>query len=97
MKKEKSFFCGAEISYPAGPLFQAIKQNFLRTADFYDDLGEQKQHFTNLLAYASLKPMDEFSSRELKAALLSLPQEGLENMAQAISDVLDSVGEQREE
>jgi hypothetical protein len=82
---------------PYGPLLRAFKRQFLGTASHYGELGEHARQFAALLTYAALGPMDGYTVEEWRAALASLPQEGLEESAQALSQALEGAGEQREE
>lgn len=78
------------------PLFSKIKESFLATAGHFDDLGRQQRQFTALLTYAALDPGDTFANEELRHALMSLPQAGLEHVASTLTRALSDAGEQRE-
>lgn len=79
------------------PFFKAIKQDFLDTAGRYDDLGKHKHQFSTLLTYASLESTEDFNAKELRDAVAALPQEGLDDIARALSQALEGAAEQREE
>lgn len=79
------------------PLQAAFKDDFLKTAHHYDDLGEHKQQFAALLTYVALGPTEGYSSQELRKALAALPLDGLEESAQALSQSLEGAADQREE
>ena len=78
------------------PLFSAFKTNFLETARHYADLGEHARQYASILTYSALEPADSFSSGELHEATSALPQEGLQESAQALVYALEGSGEQRE-
>lgn len=79
------------------PFFKGIKKDFLDTADHYEELKEHKHQFATLLTYASLEPMEDFTTNELRDAVASLPQEGLDVIARTLSQALEGAGRQREE
>jgi hypothetical protein len=79
------------------PLMQAIKKQFLATAQKYAELGEHGEVYANFLTYVALEPADIFSTNELKSAMHSLPTDGLENAAEALVSALDAAGERRGE
>jgi hypothetical protein len=79
------------------PLLTAIKQQLLDSANHYTDLGEHRQQFATFLTYVALGPTEEYTLDEFRAAIGSLPQEGLEQCAQALSQALAGAGEQRED
>lgn len=80
-----------------GPLLLAFKTQFLETAGHYGDLGEHARQFAAFLTYAALGPVDGYTAEEWRVAIGSLPQEGLEKSAQALSQALEGAGDQREE
>jgi hypothetical protein len=61
------------------------------------DLGEFGRQFAALLTYAALDPVEGYTSADFQAAIVALPQEGLEEVAQALVHALESAGEQRED
>ncbi len=79
------------------PFIKMIKQDFLDTASRYEDLGKHKRQFATLLTYASLEPTEDFNAKELRDAIAALPQEGLHDIARALSQALEGAGDQREE
>jgi hypothetical protein len=79
------------------PLLLAFKPQFLDTARHYGELGEHTQQFAAFLTYAALGPIDGYSAEEWRAALAALPQEGLEESAQALAQALEGAADQREE
>jgi hypothetical protein len=81
--------------YP--PLLLAFKPQFLETARHYGDLGEHGQQFAAFLTYAALGPVDGYTVQEWRAAIAALPQEGLQQSAQALSQALEGAADQREE
>jgi hypothetical protein len=79
------------------PLLIAFKSEFLRTARHYADLGKHGRQFAAFLTYVALDPVDEYTSADFQAAIGALPQDGLEEVAQALSQALESAGDQRED
>jgi hypothetical protein len=79
------------------PLLIAFKPQFLKSANHYDDLGEHRQQFAAFLTYAALGPIDGYTLDEFRAAIGALPQEGLEESAQALAQALEGAAEQRED
>jgi hypothetical protein len=79
------------------PLLLAFKPQFLDTARHYAELGEHAQQFAAFLTYAALGPVDGYTAEEWRAALAALPQEGLQESAQALAQALEGAAEQREE
>jgi hypothetical protein len=60
-------------------------------------LGEHGQQFAAFLTYAALGPVDGYSAEEWRAAIAALPQEGLQESAQALVQALEGAADQREE
>lgn len=81
--------------YP--PLLMAFKSAFLQTAGHYAELGEHGRQFAAFMTYAALEPPDGYSASDFQAAFGMLPLEGLREAAQALSQSMEGVGEQREE
>ena len=79
------------------PLLIALKAQFLDTVHHYAQLGEHGRQFAAFLTYAALDPMDTYTPQDFQAAIGSLPQEGLQESAQALSQALEGAGEQRED
>jgi hypothetical protein len=78
------------------PLLTAFKPQFLEGASHYADLGEHRQQFSAFLTYAALGPTEGYTVDEFRAAIGALPQEGLEECAQALSQALEGAADQRE-
>lgn len=79
------------------PLLTAFKSQFLASANHYADLGEQRQQFATFLTYAALGPTEGYTVEEFRSAIGALPQEGLEESAQALSQALEGAADQRED
>ncbi|UJR53817.1 anti-phage defense-associated sirtuin Dsr1 [Dickeya zeae] len=79
------------------PLLIAFKSQFLESANHYADLGEHRQQFATFLTYAALGPTEEYTVEEFRAAIGALPQEGLEESAQAFSQALSGAADQSED
>lgn len=81
--------------YP--PLLMAFKPQFLECANHYAELGEHARQFAAFLTYAALGPTEGYTVEEFRSAIGALPQQGLEESAQAISQALEGAGDQRED
>ncbi|ASM77221.1 hypothetical protein VITFI_CDS1443 [Vitreoscilla filiformis] len=79
------------------PLLMAFKSQFLDSANHYADLGEHRQQFAMFLTYAALGSIEGYAVEEFRFAIGSLPQEGLEKSAQALSQALENAAAQRED
>lgn len=78
-------------------LLIAFKPQFLKTASFHQQLGEHGQQFAAFLTYAALGPIEGYTAEEWRAAIATLPQEGLQESAQALVQALEGAADQREE
>lgn len=79
------------------PLLIAFKPQFLETTNHYADLGEHSQQFAAFLTYAALGPTERYTVDEFRVAIGALPQEGLEEAAQALTQALEGAADQRED
>ncbi len=79
------------------PLLEAFKPQFLENANHYNDLGEHRQQFAAFLTYAALGPTEGYTVDEFRSAIGALPQDGLEESAQALSQALEGTADQRED
>lgn len=79
------------------PLLIAFKSQFLDTARHYAELGEHCRQFAAFLTYAALDPVDGYTTQEYQSAIGTLPQEGLQEAAQALSQAQEGAGNQRED
>ncbi|MBB5208117.1 anti-phage defense-associated sirtuin Dsr1 [Chiayiivirga flava] len=79
------------------PLLTAFKSQFLDSANHYADLGEHRQQFATFLTYAALGPTEGYTVEEFRSAIGALPQEGLEESAQTLSQALEGAADQCED
>jgi hypothetical protein len=79
------------------PLLTAFKSQFLDSAKHYADLGGHRQQFATFLTHAALGPTEGYTVDEFRSAIGSIPQEGLEKSAQALSQAVEGAADQREE
>jgi hypothetical protein len=79
------------------PLLITFKTQFLSTVHHYAELGEHGRQFAAFLTYAALDPVDGYTPQDFHSAIGALPQEGLQEAAQALSQALEGAGEQRED
>ncbi|UWE15646.1 anti-phage defense-associated sirtuin Dsr1 [Herbaspirillum huttiense] len=81
--------------YP--PLLLAFKQQLLQCSKHYSDLGEHQQQFSAFLTYLALGAVEGYETDELRAAFDALPQEGLEEAAQALYQALEGAGDTKDQ
>ena len=79
------------------PLLIAFKSQFLDTASHYLELGKHHRQFTAFLTYAALDPAEGYSEQDFQSAIRALSQEGLQEVAQTLSQAIEGTGEQRED
>jgi len=79
------------------PLLLALKPHFLDTARRYDNLGEHSGQLAAFLTYAAMEPIGGYTTEEWRDSLAALPQEGLEESAQAMVQALEGAADQRHE
>ncbi|MEP1445863.1 MAG: anti-phage defense-associated sirtuin Dsr1 [Paraglaciecola sp.] len=79
------------------PLLTAMKRQLLDSVNHYADLQEYRQQLATFLTYVALGPTEGYTVDEFRTAISSLPPEGLEKCAQALSQALEGAGEQRED
>jgi hypothetical protein len=77
------------------PLLIAFRSQFLSTAHHYSDLGGHGRQFAAFLTYAALDPVEGYTFEDFQGAIGALPEEGLREVAQALSQALAGAGEQR--
>lgn len=90
----EGFLCSPRLYQP---LLTAFKSQFLDSANHYADLGEHRQQFATFLTYAALGPTEGYTVEEFRSAIGSLPQDGLEKSAQALSQAVEGAADQRED
>jgi SIR2-like domain len=78
-------------------LLMALKSQFLETARHYADLDGLGRQFAAFLTYAALESLEGYTDEEFRIAFEVLPQEGLQEAAQALSQALEGAGDRREE
>ncbi|MGO7586645.1 anti-phage defense-associated sirtuin Dsr1 [Rhizobium ruizarguesonis] len=74
------------------PLMRRLKTEFLQTASHYDELGELADQYAGLLTFAALDSVEGFLKSEFAAATANLPEAGLAQALQTVTDGLDSSG-----
>ncbi len=79
--------------YP--PLMEALKSEFLETANHYARLGRHAAQYSSLLTFAAMEAEFPFTRAQLATATRSLSNEGLENAAMTLVRALEGAGEQR--
>lgn len=77
------------------PLVEEFKDEFLDTASHYEKLGQVKRQYAILLTFAALDPSDVFTNAQLARATRVLPQDGLEEVAEALVRAMEGAGDQR--
>lgn len=81
--------------YP--PALNALKNGFLGCSKNYSCLGSHRQQYCAFLVYTALNSCDGFTDTDFRVAISSLPQEGLEECAQAVYQALEGAAGQRED
>ncbi len=79
------------------PLLTALKAEFLDSVNHYADLGGHRQQLARFLTYAALGPVEGYTRGEFRSMIGALPQDGLEEVAQTLSQALEGAGDQYEE
>ena len=79
------------------PLLRTIKQDFLKTADHYHEIGDHGESYAAFLTYTALNKLEGYSLEDFQPAYALLPQEGLLQAVQTLCQALEGVGNQREE
>lgn len=77
------------------PLLSAFKSDLLETASHYSELGDHARQYAALITYAALEPGGDFTTAEIGTAIVSLPEEGLSEVAQTLVQALEGAGEKR--
>lgn len=78
------------------PLIALLKDDFLKSAHHYTDLGSYARQYAAFLTYVALDPPDAMTVEELRDAISSLPIEALQESAEALRYSLDGALTQRE-
>jgi hypothetical protein len=77
------------------PLLSAIKEPFLETAEHCEELGKHAEQYADFLTFVALDHGDYFTIKELADATRQLPPKGLASVAQTLTRMLGSAGDQR--
>ncbi|MGB0131066.1 anti-phage defense-associated sirtuin Dsr1 [Chlorobium sp.] len=78
------------------PLMIVFKSEFLSTANHYKELGEFSSQYAAFLTYAALGSVDGYMYEDFYKAIITLPPEGLQVIAQTLKQALDGAGDKRE-
>ncbi len=76
---------------------EAIKDSFLKTAQFYETLGEIGKRYAVILTYEALESNKITSVEKFRTAINYLPNDGLVESARALTNALRSADDQRSE
>ena len=79
------------------PLMISFKQEFLDSANNYNELGKHKEQFALFLTHAILNQVEGYTDEEFRESLASLPVDGLEYSAQALVQALEGAADRRED
>lgn len=79
------------------PLLFSLKAEFLKCAIHYKCLGNLRHQYSAFLTYVALSSPDGFTNDEFQMAIGTLPNDGLEECAQALSQALEGAANQRED
>lgn len=78
------------------PLLLSFKDQFLKTANYYHELGQHGRQYVSILTFSALEPFDKFQHKDYVIAFENLPQEALNEAANALVQALDGASGQRE-
>ena len=76
------------------PLMEEIKEPFPATAQHYEYLGEYREQYAGFFCFAALEHRGVFDKEELAAATQALPQDGMDEVADALMRAMEGSGEQ---
>ncbi len=79
--------------YP--PLFEVIKDDFLKTAKHFGELGRLGEQYAKLLTFIALEKDAYFNAEELRAATKALSPKGLALCLSTVHQSLKAAGDQR--
>ncbi|PDT14842.1 hypothetical protein CO670_20925 [Rhizobium sp. J15] len=74
------------------PLLRRLKSEFLFTAKHYSKLGELSEQYAGLLTFAALDSGEGFTKTDFANATKCLPEDGLVQALQTVTDGLESSG-----
>ena len=77
------------------PLIAEIKAQFLATAQHATALAVHGEQYASLLTYVGLEAAEMMTRIEMRAALVSLGEEGLARVARTLAEATEGAGEQR--
>ncbi len=76
-------------------LMEAIKGQFLDSAQHYAELGEYGRQYASVLTYTALDPGGVFTVEDLRDAFEALPDEALVEAIRTLTHALEGAGEKR--
>ncbi|MFH3480695.1 anti-phage defense-associated sirtuin Dsr1 [Xanthobacter variabilis] len=79
------------------PLIEDIKDYFLETSRHYNELDQMAEQYAALLTVVALDEGEIFTKAQLRAAMASLPHEGLVRAVQTLVDGLQAAADRRVE
>ena len=79
------------------PLLISIKEDFLETAHHYPQLGEHKNQYIRFLTYVALNDLDGYALSDFVDLFDQLPQEALNEAADALVEYIKAHKDQSEE
>ncbi|MCW0018966.1 anti-phage defense-associated sirtuin Dsr1 [Rhizobium sp. BT-226] len=74
------------------PLIKSVKNEFLKTGEHYQALGELGDQYAGLLTFTALESVDIYTRSDLSRATAQLPEDGLIQVLQTIIDGLEGAG-----
>ncbi|MBY3361272.1 hypothetical protein HFN97_26230 [Rhizobium laguerreae] len=74
------------------PLMRKLKSEFLETSEHYGSLGELGDQYAGLLTFAALDSVEGFTKSEFAVATKNLPEAGLAQALQTVTDGIESSG-----
>lgn len=79
------------------PLLISIKEDFLETAGHYSQVGEHKNQYIRFLTYVALNNLDGYALSDFVDLFNQLPQEALNEAADALVEYIKAHKDQSEE
>lgn len=78
-------------------ILMPLKEHFLETAKHFDELGNDKERYAQLLTYAALGMPSGYTNEDFYKAFRTLPQQALEDCVRTLAIALEGASEQKEE
>lgn len=77
------------------PLLELIKNPFLKTSEYYDELKESGKQYASFLTFIALDSRSLFTKSQLARVTQQLPADGLQEVVYFLMRMVDGAGEQQ--